>query len=592
MPRKRKSSCVRGEIMKKTRNEILSHGTSVTNKGEVAKRLDERKMPSPVKKNLSEELNENYLIIKQTVLQSIITNCCCQKCKEMCLEVNFGKQLGLAQNITVFCKNCGFGFSNDTSSKVPDQGNSYDINRRAVVAVTELGKGHVALEKLSCVMNLPCMDSKTFTRHLKHFHSFSAQSLHAQQQNICAKVKDAHSILCKSSSDICNIAVSYDATWHKRGHTSNYAVGCVIDVLTGFVIDHEVLSKFCHNCAQTEKALGKESPEFAYWYKGHLPYCQKNYVGSSGGMEVEMALKLWRRSESLGFRYVEVVGDGDAKTFHELQASNVYGDKNPLKKIECVNHVGKRMGTALRKLVDCEKKRGVTLGGKKHGSLSDATIKKVTRYYRNAIIRNKGNILAMKRDIYAILQHCSSTDKKPKHTTCPLGSNSWCFYNRATGLQQKPATHKTAIKTPLREDIVAKMMPIFQRLASDSLLERCSMGETQNRNESIHNMIWSRCPKTVNCSKVRVDIAAARGVSDFNHGVNISALNVFDLGFISPCQSTITTLKKIRTRHVRKALFKSTESFKLYRKKVELAKIGINQNFKHKEGVTYSPGTF
>lgn len=458
--------------------------------------------------------------------------------------------------------------------------------------MTELGKGHVALEKLSCVMNLPAMDSKTFTRHLKHFHSSSAQSLRNQQQNICAKVKEAHSILHKSTSDICNIAVSFDATWHKRGHTSNYALGCVIDVLTGFVIDHEVLSKFCHNCAQTEKSLGKESPEFMSWYEGHVPFCQKNYEGTSGGMEVEIALKLWRRSESLGFRYLEVVGDGDTKTFQELQASNVYGGENPLKKIECINHVGKRMGTALRKLVETEKKRGVTLGGKKRGSLSDATIKKITRYYRNSIIRNKGNILAMKRDIYAILQHCSSTDIKPKHTSCPVGSNSWCFFNRATALQQKPAAHKTAIKTPLREEIVAKMMPIFQRLASDSLLERCSMGETQNRNESIHNMIWSRCPKTVNCSKVRVDIAAARGISDFNQGILMSTLNVFESGFLSPCLSSVSMLKKIRRRHVRKALFKSTETFKQYRKKVENAKINLNQKFKLKEGVTYSSGMF
>ncbi len=89
------------------------------------------------------------------------------------------------------------------------------------------------------------------------------------------------------------------------------------------------------------------------------------------------------------------------------------------------------------------------------------------------------------------------------------------------------------------------MMPIFQRLACDSLLERCSMGETQNRNESIHNLIWSRCPKTVNCSKVRVDIAAARGISDFYLGIFMASLNVYESGFISPCLSSVSVLKKI-----------------------------------------------
>ncbi len=72
----------------------------------------------------------------------------------------------------------------------------------------------------------------------------------------------------------------------------NYVIG----VLTGFVIDHEVLSNFCHNCAQTEKYLGKESQEFRSWCEGNLHFCHKNYEGISGGMEVEIALKLWRRS--------------------------------------------------------------------------------------------------------------------------------------------------------------------------------------------------------------------------------------------------------------------------------------------------------
>ncbi len=72
------------------------------------------------------------------------------------------------------------------------------------------------------------------------------------------------------------------------------------------------------------------------------------------------------------FRYLEVVEDGDTKSFQELHTFNVYEDENPLKKIECINHVGKRIRKALRKLVETEKKRGVTLGGKKHRSLGEA----------------------------------------------------------------------------------------------------------------------------------------------------------------------------------------------------------------------------
>lgn len=588
MGRKRKSALQKSEAMKKKRSNPSVSSPEKVNL-EIIKRLDGRKMPSPVKNNL-EGQEENYIIIKQAIFQSVISKCCCQKCYQLTLIVQVGKCNGFAQNLKVICKNCSFEFLFCSSDKVSGNENSFDINRRAVVAVTEMGKGHAALEKLTYNMNLPCMDSKVFTKHLKYLHSSTVKSTCEQLKSIREKVKQFH--LGSNSTCISDIAVSYDATWHKRGHTSNYAVGCVIDVLSGFVIDYEVLSKICYHCIQAAKSLGKESPEFHIWYEGHARICDKNYDGTSGGMESEMAKRMWLRSESLGFRYTELIADGDSKTFKDLQDLNVYGKETLITKTECINHVGKRMGAALRKLVEVEKAKGVTLGGKKHGSLSESTIKKITRYYRNSIVRNKGNIIAMKKDIYAILQHCSSTDKKPKHSTCPPGENSWCFYNRAISMKLKPPAHKTSVKTPLREEIVAKMMPIFQRLASEVLLQKCAKGETQNRNESLHNMIWSRCPKVFNTSKTRVDIAAARGISDFNYGMRVSSINALKTCHLSPGNSSLTSLKRIRTRHVRKALFKSTEAFKSYRKKVELAKITINQKNKLKEGVTYASGGF
>ena len=51
---------------------------------------------------------------------------------------------------------------------------------------------------------------------------------------------------------------------------------------------------------------------------------------------------------------------GILKHFQAFQDSKIYGLDTPLVKEECINHVGKRMGTALRKLEDLEKKKGVT----------------------------------------------------------------------------------------------------------------------------------------------------------------------------------------------------------------------------------------
>ncbi|KAL8619315.1 hypothetical protein ACOMHN_056959 [Nucella lapillus] len=111
--------------------------------------------------------------------------------------------------------------------------------------------------------------------------------------------------------------------------------------------------------------------EYAAWIVQHLSKCDKNFKGSSGMMEVEAARVLWRHSvERYKLRYTVLLSDGDAKTFTELTNIKPYGDEVHIEKEECINHVSKRLGSALRNLMaDCRKK-GVTLGGRGHGQLT------------------------------------------------------------------------------------------------------------------------------------------------------------------------------------------------------------------------------
>ena len=46
--------------------------------------------------------------------------------------------------------------------------------------------------------------------------------------------------------DIINIAVSYDGSWQKRGHSSQYGVGTIIELETGLILDYEAYSLYCH----------------------------------------------------------------------------------------------------------------------------------------------------------------------------------------------------------------------------------------------------------------------------------------------------------------------------------------------------------
>ncbi|GFV17469.1 uncharacterized protein TNCV_4323351 [Trichonephila clavipes] len=123
-------------------------------------------------------------------------------------------------------------------------------------------------------------------------------------------------------------------------------------------------------------------------WEGHKSECDINHLGSSTSMEMEAALTLWKRSTTLGFRYITVLSDGDCKTFNYL----------------------------------CEKKCG-----KAHGSLKEATIKKLTTYYQKAILRNKGD-RSLKTAIYAhcciaFLQMLTSQHSKK----CPAGRKLMVF---------------------------------------------------------------------------------------------------------------------------------------------------------------------
>ena len=82
-------------------------------------------------------------------------------------------------------------------------------------------------------------------------------------------------------------------------------------------------------------------------------------------------------------RYTKILSDGDSKTLSNLNDKlKPYGD-TVIEKLDCVNHVYKRMGTGLRNLV---KTKSSITGGR--GGLTQEKIKKLSRYCRNAIMQN------------------------------------------------------------------------------------------------------------------------------------------------------------------------------------------------------------
>ncbi|GFT43974.1 hypothetical protein TNCV_2488521 [Trichonephila clavipes] len=55
----------------------------------------------------------------------------------------------------------------------------------------------------------------------------------------------------------------------------------VVDTLTGYVIDYEIMSKYCPTCISAKNELGETTAEYDVWYSGHKNSCQINHVGTS-----------------------------------------------------------------------------------------------------------------------------------------------------------------------------------------------------------------------------------------------------------------------------------------------------------------------
>nr|XP_042913800.1 uncharacterized protein LOC122273890 [Parasteatoda tepidariorum] len=357
--------------------------------------------------------------------------------------------------------------------------------------------------------------------------------------DVCADTmrRAAEELISENSeeNDCHNIAVAIDGTWQKRsGYSSKNGVVSATSVDTGKVIDVEVLSK---HCVCSDK-------------KNHSDTCKMNFEGNSGKMEVDGALAIFKRSEQFhSLKYLKYLGDGDSKAFSNIEKENVYGDQYPVEKLECIGHVQKRMGCRLRRLV--KKMKGEKLSDKKvlggRGRLTDSQIDKLQTYYGLAIRRNVGNLDHMRQAVWAIFYHKYSTDEKPQHGLCPSGTESWCGYQKAlvSGMSYE---HKNSLPAAVMETI----RPIFRDLAHPDLLKKCLHGKTQNPNESLNNVIWSRIPKNVVVHIDTLQFGVFEAVSVFNEG-NIVRCQVLQKLNLPPGQYCVIAMQSIDKERIRNA---------------------------------------
>ena len=154
-------------------------------------------------------------------------------------------------------------------------------------------------------------------------------------------------------------AVTVDGTWQKRGHSSKIGVVFVISVDTGEILDYSVKSLICNEC-KARNGMDKDSTEYQACKRAHAATCQINHQGSAEEMEAVAAIEISSRSiEKRQLKYTTFVGDGDSSSHGRVKdAMNAkYGSDYVVEKEECVGHVQKRLGTALRKYKNSMKAR-------------------------------------------------------------------------------------------------------------------------------------------------------------------------------------------------------------------------------------------
>ena len=459
-------------------------------------------------------------------------------------------QMGFASDLVILCSVCSFEVPVKTSAKpIQDEnrGRSHDINRRMTYVASQMGFGQSGLDELATYLGMPGgLSMPSFQLHLEHIETSLYANIQCHFDKAAEHLKKMIEDEDESSADISSkyfdIAVSFDGSWQKRGHTSIYGVVTVISPLSGEVLDAAVLCKKCVTCERMLSILSEA--QFVEWFKGHENRCEKNFEGSSPAMEAEGACILWKRSKSRGFRYTHMISDGDAKSYSAVVELDPYREDGiKVEKIDCMGHVQKRMGTNLFNLKKSYRGRtlldGKTMGGR--GRLTDDRIKRFQQYYGKAIRSNLGNVANMRNAVWAILYHSTKMeDRSKQHQFC---SDTWCKWKQDQASGESTYSDKQCLPNVFFE----VLKPLFTRLSDERLLQRVMHGYTQNPNESLHSIIWKKAPKHLYHSLPAIQVAVYSAIMQYNKGFIMHASMMEAAGLRSYKFTTINAQRCLET---------------------------------------------
>ena len=533
-----------------------------------------------------EKLPFGYRVFDMSCLSAMIESLLCPLCKSnnVRMEEKPHSKMGFAATIQVTCasKRCFFSAEFPTSKKI---GKAYDINSRAVLAARNIGVGHLGLAKCLGAMNTPPPMHKNAYKDT--LSSVCKAAKKVAENSMAQAAEETKTFYEVSDDSIHNVAISCDGSWRRRGYASAFGIVSAMSIVTGKVLDIDVMSKEYKTCMMNKTQRG--TPEFDAWWAVHKDQCHANFEGSSGKMEPGGCLNIFRRSiDKSGLRYTEFLGDGDSKAHNQVTAEKVYGDVK-VEKLECVGHIQKRMCSQLRSLKTKSGRThlsdGKPIGGQ--GRLTKKVIDSMQVYYGKAIRDNTHSVDAMQKATMAILFHSRSTDQNPQHHFCPEGKDSWCGFQRDAA----NGTNEYSHRHPLPAAVADALEPVFIALSSESLLQACTHGGTQNQHESFTALIWQRSTKQTHSGLPTVELSTHLAIAHFNDGSSAIMKILEEMG-IDPGRLCKRSCRKLDNSIIYYSFVKSSEKAKRRRKAIRNRKKGFSDALEEAEGPQYQSGAF
>ena len=109
-------------------------------------------------------------------------------------------------------------------------------------ATMDMGVRYAGLEKFSCYLDMPVMTRNNF---IKYQNVISDANMCVVNDVMCVSAQIVRNVYKRldpsiDESGVMDLMMSFGGSWMTQGHSSLYDIGCVVEMVTGLVIDHPV----------------------------------------------------------------------------------------------------------------------------------------------------------------------------------------------------------------------------------------------------------------------------------------------------------------------------------------------------------------